>query len=581
VQDGGGTLQRAYDERGNILSEARAFPSATLRTAYTWDQANHLASIAYPSGWLVSYARDTMGRITSASATAAGAGAKPQTVLSGITYKPFGPSSGLLYGNSVKETEVYDLDYRLTSLTDSGTASVQNLAYGYDLANNVTAITDAITPGNSQAFGYDVRNELTSATGPYGALAYTYDAVGNRLTATAASVMSTYSYPSTNNRLTSITGLTSTQAIGYTPTGNINSITQPGAPSLGFSYNDAGRQAAVQRAGGQIAQYTYDAFGHRLIKASATGEMYQYDTGNHLIEETDAQGKSLVDYVYLDDRPVATISPSDAKLYFLHDDRLGTPQIATDVTQAIAWSAKYEPFGATTILIGSPMVQNLRLPGQEFDADTGFYHNGFRDYAPTWGRYFESDPLGLVSGAVTGKFASENPFKLGSSQVNLYNYAASSPADQIDPLGLSSTQGYVSISLTGTAGFGAAGFLFPAVFATGCSGFVVTSSGDVYFQVQGGGLVGVGIYAGAGVQLGGGVGSFGGSSCPLAGTTGTQFQTNAGFGNSAGFAIGPGTSIGGTAFGLLAQTGFGYGLMAGAGPVVTQNYYLFNVFNAF
>ena len=34
--------------------------------------------------------------------------------------------------NSVKETSAFDLDYHLTTLTDSGTARVQELVYGYD-----------------------------------------------------------------------------------------------------------------------------------------------------------------------------------------------------------------------------------------------------------------------------------------------------------------------------------------------------------------------------------------------------------------------------------------------------------------
>jgi RHS repeat-associated protein len=38
------------------------------------------------------------------------------------------------------------------------------------------------------------------------------------------------------------------------------------------------------------------------------------------------------------------------------------------------------------------------MPGQELDAETGFFHNGFRDYDPASGRYVESDPLGLAAG---------------------------------------------------------------------------------------------------------------------------------------------------------------------------------------
>jgi RHS repeat-associated protein len=145
--------------------------------------------------------------------------------------------------------------------------------------------------------------------------------------------------------------------------------------------------------------------------------LFQYDQGGHLLEEADSQGNSQVDYIYLDGRPVATFQPSDGKFYFLHDNHLGTPQMATDSAQAVAWATTYQPFGQ----IGTPptlMVQDLRLPGQENDLETGFYHNGFRDYAPGGGRYVQSDPIGLGGG------------------MNRYGYVGQNPVTNIDPRGL-------------------------------------------------------------------------------------------------------------------------------------------------
>jgi RHS repeat-associated protein len=95
-------------------------------------------------------------------------------------------------------------------------------------------------------------------------------------------------------------------------------------------------------------------------------------------------------------------------VYFLHDDRLGTPQVATDASQTIQWTASYQPFGATNTGIGL-IVQDLRLPGQEYDSVTGWNHNGFRDYAPGLGRYLESDPIGLAGGLNTYTYATNNP----------------------------------------------------------------------------------------------------------------------------------------------------------------------------
>ena len=53
--------------------------------------------------------------------------------------------------------------------------------------------------------------------------------------------------------------------------------------------------------------------------------------------------------------------------------------------------------------------------------ETDFYHNGFRDYAPSFGRYLESDPIGILSGT------------------NLYSYASANALSGVDPLGLADT----------------------------------------------------------------------------------------------------------------------------------------------
>ena len=63
---------------------------------------------------------------------------------------------------------------------------------------------------------------------------------------------------------------------------------------------------------------------------------------------------------------------------------------------------------------------NLCFPGQYFDAEPGFWHNGFRDDHSRNGTYLQSDPLRLAGG------------------VNTYAYVGGNPGGLIDPLGLQS-----------------------------------------------------------------------------------------------------------------------------------------------
>lgn len=62
---------------------------------------------------------------------------------------------------------------------------------------------------------------------------------------------------------------------------------------------------------------------------------------------------------------------------------------------------------------------NLGFPGQYYDAESGLWNNGFRDYSPALGGYIESDPLGMAAG------------------INTYAYVDSNPLITEDPSGLS------------------------------------------------------------------------------------------------------------------------------------------------
>ncbi|MGB6686577.1 MAG: RHS repeat-associated core domain-containing protein [Terracidiphilus sp.] len=449
VSDAAGTLSRSYDQLGNLLTDARTTSAAGLTTAYTYDPANRIASITYPSGTAVTYTRDTMGRITTVSAQPSGG--TNTTLVSSVTYEPFGPDTGFRCCNAGQETRSFDQDYRLTNVTDiggirRGEARVfENLSYAYYPTNNAQTITDAVTSGNSQSFSYDSLQRLSNASGSYGSFGFTYDGDGNQLTQTLGATTAGYGYGAGSDQLATISvGGVETQAIGYAADGRIASL-NPGmqAPAgqyiTSLSYNQDAQLSAVNAGSGTLASYTYDGFGQRLIKtvSASYGEIYQHGQDGMLLEETNASGVAQADYIYLNGRPVAVVNGST--LYMLHGDRLGTPQLAADNTQNIQWQAGYEPFGTTTSVSGT-ITQNLRLPGQYFDLESGWNHNGFRDYLPALGRYIEPDPLGMQGSAryydpTTGKFIYQYPIDL-SGGINTYDYTDNNPTNAVDPLGL-------------------------------------------------------------------------------------------------------------------------------------------------
>ena len=102
-------------------------------------------------------------------------------------------------------------------------------------------------------------------------------------------------------------------------------------------------------------------------------------------------------------------------VYPVLTDHLGSPRKVLDPVSGYTrwdWDAK-EPFGMQAPNENPSSVGlfifNARFPGQWFDKETGFYHNGFRYYDPSLGRYTQSDPLGLETGWNTYAYVASNP----------------------------------------------------------------------------------------------------------------------------------------------------------------------------
>ncbi len=204
-------------------------------------------------------------------------------------------------------------------------------------------------------------------------------------------------------------------------------------------------------------------------------------------------------------------STSTTALYYIHTNHLDTPQVITDGSKAVVWQADYDPFGKAT-LVTSAIENNLRFPGQYFDAETGNHYNYFRDYNPNDGRYMQSDPIGIIPGlAPTSSTAnavidfynqslSKNDILYRGTN-HLYNYVENNPVNRIDPWGLWSVsiEGYLGVGggidivysngtleFTGKLGVGVGGGLsfdplkIPSEHTRSCgSGLIARTRGDI------------------------------------------------------------------------------------------------------
>ena len=89
----------------------------------------------------------------------------------------------------------------------------------------------------------------------------------------------------------------------------------------------------------------------------------------------------------------------ERKLHLYHCDQRGLPLALITPDNAVAWRAEYDEWGNLSGEENSERLEQLiRLPGQQYDDESGLYYNRHRYYNPGQGRYITQDPIGLMGG---------------------------------------------------------------------------------------------------------------------------------------------------------------------------------------
>jgi RHS repeat-associated protein len=426
----GGKSAHVWRRRGSCWTLATAFallvastfaqaPSATTSTTrYTYDADGNRTSITYPSGNVVTYTYDYADRPSSGSSGGT-------TLVGSTVYLPFGPPTQIAYGNGTTETMVFNNRYQLEQKKLTGPAGViAQYDYQEDAAGNITQIHDATDPTYNRDFAYDDLNRLLAANGGtslWGMGTYTYDLMGN-MRSNSVTPAKAFSYDGTTSKLLAVSTGGVSRSLSYDAAGNETGY----IANRTYSPRNQLLSVADSSPPGHTITYGYDGRGVRITRSespaggNATARaLFCYSPELNLLGVTRDDGPSY-DIAWFGGRPVAQKTGSGLRYTFT--DHIGTPILQTDASGAVVWRAEYDPYGdVRQMRVGAPTDQPLRFPGQEvaMTSEGGEEnYNIFRWYRAGWGRYTQSDLIGLKGG------------------LNLYRYGSANPLNKIDALGL-------------------------------------------------------------------------------------------------------------------------------------------------
>ncbi|ETX61075.1 hypothetical protein P835_04449 [Citrobacter portucalensis] len=89
-------------------------------------------------------------------------------------------------------------------------------------------------------------------------------------------------------------------------------------------------------------------------------------------------------------------SEPERNIHQYHCDHRGLPLAQINCEGNAVWRAEYDEWSNQQIKDNPENLQQLiRLPGQQYDQETGLYYNRYRYYDAMQRRYITQDPIGL------------------------------------------------------------------------------------------------------------------------------------------------------------------------------------------
>ncbi|HDY1266097.1 TPA: RHS repeat protein, partial [Escherichia coli] len=423
-------LTTAYTPAGQLQSQH--LNSLQYDRDYTWNDNGELIRISSPRQTR-SYSYSDTGRLTGVHTTAANLDIRI----------PYATDPA---GNRLPDPELHP-DSPLSAWPDNRIARDAHYLYRYDRHGRLTEKTDLIPEGvirtddeRTHRYHYDSRHRLvhytrTQYAEPLVESRYLYDPLGRRVAKRVwrrerdlTGWMSLSRKPEVTwygwdgDRLTTIQNdrtriQTVYQPGSFTPLIRVETATGELAKTQRRSLADALQQSGGEDGGSvvfpPVLVQMLDRLESEILADRVSEESRRWLASCGLTVE---QMQNQMDPVYTPAR----------KIHLYHCDHRGLPLALVSTEGATEWYAEYDEWGNQLSEDNPHQLQQLiRLPGQQYDEESGLYYNRHRYYDPLQGRYITQDPIGLKGGW------------------NFYQYPLN-PVQYIDSMGLASKYGHLN-----------------------------------------------------------------------------------------------------------------------------------------
>ncbi|EFD1704161.1 RHS repeat protein, partial [Escherichia coli] len=423
-------LTTAYTPAGQLQSQH--LNSLLSDRDYTWNDNGELIRISSPRQTR-SYSYSTTGRLTGVHTTAANLDIRI----------PYATDPA---GNRLPDPELHP-DSALSMWPDNRIARDAHYLYRYDRHGRLTEKTDLIPEGvirtddeRTHRYHYDSQHRLvhytrTQYAEPLVESRYLYDPLGRRVAKRVwrrerdlTGWMSLSRKPQVTwygwdgDRLTTIQNdrsriQTIYQPGSFTPLIRVETATGEQAKTQRRSLADTLQQSGGEDGGSvvfpPVLVQMLDRLESEILADRVSEESRRWLASCGLTVE---QMQNQMDPVYTPAR----------KIHLYHCDHRGLPLALVSTEGATEWCAEYDEWGNLLNEENPHQLQQLiRLPGQQYDEESGLYYNRHRYYDPLQGRYITQDPIGLKGGW------------------NFYQYPLN-PVQYIDSMGLASKYGHLN-----------------------------------------------------------------------------------------------------------------------------------------